>query len=85
MLGRRAYYDNLVTDVVNLFAGRLCQVILSENPTLYAVGTLEAEPNYDPITGKGQLVLSCTDGDAFLYRGRKHRDRLWERNSHAYE
>ena len=67
MPGRRAYYDNLVTDVVNLFAGRLCRVILNENPTLYAVGTLEAEPTYDPKTGKGQLVLSCTDGDAFLY------------------
>lgn len=67
MLGRRAYYDNLVTDVVNLFAGRLCRVILNENPTLYAVGTLEAEPTYDPKTGKGQLVLSCTNGDAFLY------------------
>ena len=67
MLGRRAYYDNLVTDAVNLFAGRLCQVILTENPTLYAIGTLEAEPTYDPKTGKGQLVLSCTDGDAFLY------------------
>ena len=67
MLGRRAYYDNLVTDVVNLFAGRLCRVILSENPTLYAVGTLEAEPSYSPLTGKGTLILSCTDGDAFLY------------------
>ena len=67
MLGRRAYYDNLVTDVVNLFAGRLCTVILTEDPTLYAVGTLEAAPVYDPLTGKGQLVLSCTDGDAFLY------------------
>ena len=67
MLGRRTYYDNLVTDVVNLFGGRLCRVILNENPALYAVGTLEAEPSYDPKTGKGQLVLSCTDGDAFLY------------------
>ena len=67
MLGRRAYYDNLVADAVNLFAGRLCRVILSENPTLYAVGTLEAEPSYSPLAGKGTLVLSCTDGDAFLY------------------
>lgn len=67
MLGRRAYYDNLVADAVNLFAGRLCQVILTEDPTMYAVGTLEAEPAYDPKTGKGQLVLSCVDGDAFLY------------------
>ena len=34
---------------------------------MYAVGTLEAAPVYDPLTGKGQLVLSCVDGDAFLY------------------
>ena len=67
MLGRRAYYDNLVTDVVNLFAGRSCRVTLTEDPSLYAVGTLEAAPVYDPLTGKGQLVLSCVDGDAFLY------------------
>ena len=53
MLGDRAYYDNLVADAVNLFAGRLCQVILTEDPTMYAVGTLEAEPAYDPKTGKG--------------------------------
>ena len=67
MLGRRAYYDHLVANVVNLFAGRLCRVILTEDPTLYAVGTLEAAPSYDPLTGKGTLELSCTDGDAFLY------------------
>lgn len=67
MLGSRAEYDLLVSAVVNRFAGQLCRVILSEAPTLYAIGTLEVEPAYDPKTGKGQLVLSCTDGDAFLY------------------
>ena len=67
MLGDRADFDSLVSVVVNQFAGKLCQVILTEDPTLYAVGTLEAAPVYDPKTGKGQLVLSCTDGDAFLY------------------
>lgn len=67
MLGDRADFDSLVSVVVNQFAGELCQVILTEDPTLYAVGTLEAAPVYDPKTGKGQLVLSCTDGDAFLY------------------
>lgn len=67
MLGDRADFDMLVSAVVNQFAGLLCRVILSEDPTLYAVGTLEAEPAYDPKTGKGALVLSCTDGDAFLY------------------
>ena len=67
MLGDRADFDSLVSVVANQFAGKLCQVILTENPGLYAVGTLEAAPTYDPITGKGQLVFSCTDGDAFLY------------------
>ena len=74
MLGNRADFDCLVSTVVNQFAGQLCRVTLTEDPTLYAedptlyaIGTLEADPTYDPLTGKGQLVLSSTDGDAFLY------------------
>lgn len=67
MLGDRADYDRLVSVVVNQFAGQLCRVTLTEDPTLYALGTLEADLTYDPLTGKGTLVLSCTDGDAFLY------------------
>ena len=67
MLGDRADFDRLVSTVVNQFAGQLCRVTLTEDPTLYALGTLEADPTYDPLTGKGQLVLSCTDGDSFLY------------------
>lgn len=67
MLGDRADFDILVSMVVNQFAGKLCRVTLTEDPALYAVGTLEAAPSYDPLTGKGTLELSCTDGDAFLY------------------
>ena len=67
MLGDRADFDRLVSGVVNRFAGQLCRVTLTEEPTLYALGTIEADPTYDPLTGKGQLMLSCTDGDAFLY------------------
>ena len=67
MQGDRADFDILVSMVVNQFAGKLCRVTLTEDPTLYAVGTLEAAPSYDPLTGKGTLELSCTDGDAFLY------------------
>ena len=67
MLGDRADYDAIVSATVNQLAGQLCRVTLTEDPTLYALGTLEAAPSYDPLTGKGQLVLSCTDGDAFLY------------------
>ena len=33
----------------------------------FIVGTVEAAPTYDPLTAKGQLVLSCTDGDAYRY------------------
>ena len=67
MLGDRAAYDAMVSATVNQFAGQLCRVTLTEDPTLYALGTLEAAPSYDPLTGKGVLVLSCTDGDAYLY------------------
>ena len=67
MLGDRADFDQLVSMVVNQFAGKLCRVTLTEDPTMYAVGTLEAAPSYDPLTGKGALELSCIDGDAFLY------------------
>ena len=67
MLGDRSDYDRLVSVVVNQFAGQLCRVTLTEDPTLYALGSFEADPSYDPLTGKGQLVLSCTDGDSFLY------------------
>ncbi len=67
MLGDRVDYDRLVSAVVNQFAGQLCRVTLTEEQTLYALGTLEADPVYDPLTGRGTLVLSCTDGDAFLY------------------
>ncbi len=67
MLGSRSDYDSMVSAVVNQFAGQLCRVTLTEAPTLYALGTMEAAPTYDPLTGKGTLELSCTDGDAFLY------------------
>ena len=67
MLGDRADYDAIVSATVNQFAGQLCRVTLTEDPTLYALGTLEAAPSYDPLTGKGMLVLSCTDSDAYLY------------------
>lgn len=56
-----------VNKLLNRFSGRLVKVICSEEPDMYAVGTLEAEPTYDPLTGKGQLVFSCEDGDAYRY------------------
>ena len=67
MLGERSDFDSLVSAVVNQFSGQLCRVIVSELPGLYAVGTIEATPSYDAKSGKGQLVLSCDDGDSYLY------------------
>lgn len=67
MLGTRARFNQLVSNVVNCYAGRLCQVSTSEEPELYLIGTLQAAPTYDPLMGKGQLVLSCEDGDSYRY------------------
>lgn len=67
MLGSRSKFDMMVSEVVNLFAGHLVSVIRSEEPGFYVVGTVQAESNYEPLTGKGQLILSSTDGDAFCY------------------
>ncbi len=67
MLGSRAAFNKKVSEAVNRFAGQLVPVICSEEPELYALGTLELAPTYAPLTGKGQLTLSCSDGDAYRY------------------
>ena len=67
MLGTRAEYDSMVSEAVNRYAGQLVQVICSEEPDLYYIGTIEAEPAYDPHMGKGVLLFSCSDGDAYRY------------------
>lgn len=67
MLGTRERFSSMADILTNRYAGQLAKVILSEEPELYAVGTLELEPTYDPLTGKGQMVFSCSDGDAYRY------------------
>lgn len=67
MLGDRAAFNQIVSEIANRFSGHLVQVICSEEPELYLVGTVEAAPTYDPLAGKGQLILSCVDGDAYRY------------------
>lgn len=67
MLGSRAVFDNMVSEIANRYAGQLVMIICTEDPTLYVTGTIEAAPSYDPLTGKGTLVLSSTDADAFRY------------------
>lgn len=67
MLGTRTRFNAMVSTVANQYAGRLTKVICSEETGLYAIGTLEMAPTYDPLTGKGQLTISCSDGDAYRY------------------
>lgn len=67
MLGTRTQFNEKADVVVNQFAGQLVKVICSEEPGLYALGTLEMAPAYDPLTGKGQLTISCSDGDSYRY------------------
>lgn len=67
MLGTRTRFNAMVSTVVNQYAGQLTKVICSEEPGLYAIGTLEMAPAYDPLTGKGQLTISCSDGDSYRY------------------
>lgn len=68
MLGTRSLFNQMSSDIINRFAGVLCNVILNEESTYYYTGTIEITPSYDPLTGKGQLQLSCTDGDSYKYK-----------------
>lgn len=65
MLGTREKFNTMSTKLINSYAGQLVKVILSEEPTLYVLGTVELEPAYDPLTGKGQMIFSCSDADAY--------------------
>lgn len=67
MLGSRSKFNAMVDSLVNSFSGHLVKVICSEEPTLYSVGTLEADTDYNPRTGKDTVVFSCEDGDAYRY------------------
>lgn len=67
MLGTREVFNRRVSEMVNRFAGRLVKVVCSDEPDVYALGTLEAAPAYDPLLYKGQLIFNCTDGDAYRY------------------
>lgn len=67
MYGNREKFNAMRDEMSNRFAGKLTQVIVSEEPDFYVLGTLELAPVYDPLTKKGQLVISSTDGDSYRY------------------
>lgn len=67
MCGTRIKFNSMRDELTNRFSGKLVKVICSEEPGLYALGTLELAPAYDPLMKKGQIVISCTDGDSYRY------------------
>ena len=67
MHGSRDKYNVMVSEASNMFNGVLSEVITSEEPTLYMVGTLKVTPSYDPMTKKGTVEISCEDGDSYRY------------------
>lgn len=67
MLGTREKFNQMSEQTINRFVGQLVNVILSEEPALYCVGTLEITPGYDPLTHKGQLAINSSDADAYRY------------------
>ena len=67
MYGSREKYNVMVSEVSNMFNGVLSEIITSEEPTLYLVGTLKVTPTYDPLTRKGTVEISCEDGDSYRY------------------
>lgn len=67
MPGTREKFNQMSEQIINRFAGQLVNVILSEDPALYCVGTLEITPGYDPLTHKGQLTINSSDADAYRY------------------
>ena len=67
MLGTRVKFDELTSKVSNRYAGRLCRVRTSEEPNLYVLGTIQMSSSYDPLTGKGQLVMESSDADSYRY------------------
>lgn len=67
MLGTRENFNKLVRKTSNQFSGRLAKVICSEEPELYCIGTLQLNPAYNPIEGRGELVIECSDADSYRY------------------
>ena len=45
MLGSRQRFHQMVSEVVNRFAGHLVSVVFSEEPNFYMIGTRQATPS----------------------------------------
>ena len=60
MLGSREKFNQMKDLLANLYAGQLCQVILSEELDLYALGTLELEPAYGCCPARMETLTVIT-------------------------
>ena len=58
MLGTRKIYDQMVAEIANRYAGQLIKVSTSEEPQLYANGTIEISSENDPLSYKPQLLIT---------------------------
>ena len=67
MLGTRDKFNEMIKAAANEFTGKLAKVTCSEEPDLYCLGTLELSSSYDPISGKGELEIECSDADSYRY------------------
>ncbi len=67
MLGTRQRFQQMAALLANMYAGRLTRVVTVEEPSLYCIGTMELEATYAPLTGKGQVIITCEDGDSYRY------------------
>lgn len=67
MYGTREKFNQMAKEAANQFSGVLSTVITSEEPHLYAIGTLEVTTSYDPLANKGVAEFSSEDGDSYRY------------------
>lgn len=63
----REKFMNKLQYLTNTFNGVLSEIIFSEQPDLYYVGTVSVDNSYDPLTGKGSAEIYCNDVDAYCY------------------
>ena len=67
MLGKRSRFDIMVASFMNAYLGKTARIKDSEWPYFYYVGTIQAEAEYDPLSGKGVLKIIAEDCDAYRY------------------
>lgn len=63
----RKDFDESLAELTNRFSGKLCKIKTTENLNLYVLGTIIFDAEYDPLAGKGIVVISSEDADSYKY------------------